>query len=325
MDFKKLVLVLIVLGESTLGLLVIWQVNVWRERKSNVLGASVTRIPKESLIFPKSEFLSNYFELQPNYVETDRPDWLGYTATYRYNDDGIRAEGSYAAEKPINVFRIITLGDSFTFGQFLNEQDTYPRQLEKLLNGLPCTQAKKFEVINLGVGGYDIEYSVERYRLRGQKYNPDLVVWLVNEHNVLQLRDLLTPLEEKIRNETSEAAKLAYYAKGDYYFATAQAAEELEKKYGDEYIFSVQRKALERFSSVYKGPLVIVMFGDAIPKTKGVIAGYVQSRPGSFFRDIRPLQDSERLPDNHPNTKGAKSIAQSILEYLKEQKLISCF
>ena len=36
-------------------------------------------------------------------------------------------------------------------------------------------------MLNLGLYGYDIEYAVERFRVRGQKYDPDLIIWLIKD------------------------------------------------------------------------------------------------------------------------------------------------
>lgn len=69
---------------------------------------------------------------------------------------------------------IVTLGDSFTVGNPVEEKSSYPSVLQQLFTGKSYT----YQVINLGVGGYDTD---QEFRLF-QKYienghRPDVVVW----------------------------------------------------------------------------------------------------------------------------------------------------
>ena len=57
-------------------------------------------------------------------------------------------------KKNKDTFRIITLGDSFTFGMYINTKDNWTELLEDKLNSdMGCKNISMFEVINLGVGG----------------------------------------------------------------------------------------------------------------------------------------------------------------------------
>src|SRR5689334_18825859 len=55
------------------------------------------------------------------------------------------------SEQKSRAYRILALGDSITFGTSLAVDLTYPKQLEELLNE---AGSARFEVFNLGVGGY---------------------------------------------------------------------------------------------------------------------------------------------------------------------------
>ena len=75
----------------------------------------------------------------------------------------------------------MTLGDSFTFGVYVNTEDNWTELLEDKLNSIKniCPNTDHFEVINLGVGGYDIEYAAKRYINRGKVYNPNIILLLL--------------------------------------------------------------------------------------------------------------------------------------------------
>jgi len=89
----------------------------------------------------------------------------------RINQDGFR-DGDYTRERRPGVARIVALGDSITFGNKLEYEDTWCKQLEVLLaeSGTPT------EVLNLGVGGYDTRHEVEFLAQTGLVFEPDCVV-----------------------------------------------------------------------------------------------------------------------------------------------------
>jgi hypothetical protein len=79
--------------------------------------------------------------------------------------DGIRSNGQAAprAEHP----SILAVGDSFTFGDQVSDQHTWPAQLEAILGA---------RVINAGVYAYGIDQAVLRAELLAPLRRPDLVV-----------------------------------------------------------------------------------------------------------------------------------------------------
>ena len=90
----------------------------------------------------------------------------------RINGKGLRGpELSY--EKPPGVRRILFLGDSVTFGFFVEYKNTFP-----LLTGKNIEKKTGFkvEVINAGVGGYSPWQHKEYWVREGHRYSPDLVI-----------------------------------------------------------------------------------------------------------------------------------------------------
>ncbi len=88
----------------------------------------------------------------------------------RINSLGIR--GGERVLGGDDVYRVLTLGDSITFGNFLPEEATYASQLEQKLN----RDDRVSEVLNFGVGGYDIAQYTAQLRHKGVGLEPDLVV-----------------------------------------------------------------------------------------------------------------------------------------------------
>jgi lysophospholipase L1-like esterase len=94
----------------------------------------------------------------------------------RINSAGFRGP-ECAPTPPAGVTRVVVLGDSETFGINLAERDTFPAALERRLN---ARQAGGFEVLNLGVPGYNTANQLALLKARGIRLRPQIVVLLYN-------------------------------------------------------------------------------------------------------------------------------------------------
>lgn len=118
------------------------------------------------------------YELVPGARRTDPTTGIEYAI----NADGFRdAERSRA--KPAQGFRIALVGDSVSFGYGVAFEATYARQLEARLRA--GTDGARFEVLNLGVSGYNPYTEAELLRGVGLAYAPDLVLvqFCINDLN----------------------------------------------------------------------------------------------------------------------------------------------
>lgn len=97
----------------------------------------------------------------------------GATLTYRINSLGFRG-GETSRRKPARVFRILGVGDSFTFGSGVRADDTFLADLERRLAAVGTSRT--FEVLNLGVMGFNTVHEVALLRDVGVGYEPDIVV-----------------------------------------------------------------------------------------------------------------------------------------------------
>ncbi len=93
----------------------------------------------------------------------------------RTNSLGMRG-GEPAAADTRGLQRILALGDSFTFGFGIAEDQTYPRVLENLLNAASPGGEGRFEVLNLGVVGYTTRDEAAVLRTKGLPLNPRVVI-----------------------------------------------------------------------------------------------------------------------------------------------------
>lgn len=118
---------------------------------------------------------------QENMVEDALLMWFP-RANYTFNNvkiinsQGFR-DKEYNVKKDKDVFRILCLGDSSTFGWNVPLEETYHALLETRLNKEFGHQGKRFEIINAGVTGYTSCQGLNLYKFKGVKYEPDVVTF----------------------------------------------------------------------------------------------------------------------------------------------------
>lgn len=84
------------------------------------------------------------------------------------NSRGMRGSREYPVPRPPSVIRVAAIGDSFTFGEGLPDDQTWPAQLERAVPGL--------EVMNLGERGYAHDQMYYALRDDGMPLAPDVVI-----------------------------------------------------------------------------------------------------------------------------------------------------
>jgi lysophospholipase L1-like esterase len=103
--------------------------------------------------------------------------------TVRINSSGLRGP-EYPTPKPSGLFRILLVGDSFTFGYGVAEDSTYGAQLQRMLRSRPAS-CGSVQVINGGVNGYNTEQEVAFVKQLGLPLEPDLIILGFNPNDIM--------------------------------------------------------------------------------------------------------------------------------------------
>ena len=111
-----------------------------------------------------------YWRLAPN---QDCFTKVGHQPVH-INSHGTRG-AEFAADKPAGTFRILSLGDSRTFGWGLSEAETYSARLGESLQK-QFGNASKVEVINAGVNAWSFPQMLVFYRDVAAAWQPDVVI-----------------------------------------------------------------------------------------------------------------------------------------------------
>jgi hypothetical protein len=109
--------------------------------------------------------------------------------TYRINLWGYRGS-DFAGEKRADTFRIVILGDSFTFGEGTPEHQIYPVLVGRELASRRIA-GRRIEVINLGIPAEDAASELRTYLGFARHLNPDWVVlqWSTNDFPSRQVQE----------------------------------------------------------------------------------------------------------------------------------------
>jgi hypothetical protein len=158
-----------------------WGAGAWISRGGQPRGAplSVRRISERH-----REILEELLAGRMTYLAYSAP--LGWTIRpggvgadlYRANRSGFRARVEYAQRAPRGVVRIVTVGDSFTHGTDVRNEDTWQENMMALRPNL--------QVLNFGVGGYGPDQALLRYEQDGAHFNPQVVLFGYMAENFLR-------------------------------------------------------------------------------------------------------------------------------------------
>lgn len=280
---------------------------------------------KKNITASPSGVLRYFYEPIPGSI-TSNLGWMGkqfdYSVKYSITSDTLNQINEYPQKKTQNTYRIVALGDSFTFGSNVNTEDNYPSQLEEMLNK-NCNRDLEYQVINLGVEGYGIEYAINRFRLRGIKYEPDLIIWNISGDDLLRLNELMIP---KLQ-ELNEGKKGKRKNNSEYYSNWKWARNKaIQQVGGEKKALDIQERLLITFDSYFKKKLVFTTFVNS-PKTYvDLLKRVAKIRPNTYLypeiRDISKL--GVVFPDYHPTEEGYRMIAEDMFDFLNDNKIISC-
>lgn len=289
---------------------------------ANTLGISVnivSGITEEIKKNPDST-LKYFYEPEANTTFDEAFPWEPTKKiTTSINSDTLHNIEFMIPSKP----NIIALGDSFTYGEFVNRNDNWVSLLNKHMN-----EWNGMRVVNFGVEGYDIEYAVERFRIRGAKYTPKLIIWFLKGDDFTSINEQMTPLvkeEKKIfeKTEMSKPADLVVPKKGqETPTYVKRALDRYVKSFGGmSQVYTYQDMKLRSLRKYYKGP-ILVMYLDIKDEHLQILNRW-KEEDGQIYLFKAPYLDVDMLfPDSHPNEKGHKVIATTLFEFLKTNKKI---
>jgi lysophospholipase L1-like esterase len=247
----------------------------------------------------------------------------------------------HSQKKPQDVFRILLLGCSTTFGWGVEDAETYPARLEALAREAGY---EKLEVINGGQPGYTSFQGVWFWEEVARHYEPDLVVigYVVQDAR----RAAYSDLSQAVLTENASFLKYNVLYQWRLYLALKNLQGDLvvrtkeRSETGEAGVFRVsERSFLENLrtlrASVEATGANVVHFGFPLER-EGYTAQHRRllrlesEATGVPFYDPSPdIEQASRAEQlyfekdrGHPNAAGCDRIARGMLTFLEEQQLL---
>jgi lysophospholipase L1-like esterase len=123
---------------------------------------------------------------EPN--STDLFVKLDFAQEIHINSHGLR-EREIPYEKPAGVLRILMIGDSYTAGFEVKEEERFSRVVEDRL----VQRGDRVQVINAGTRGWGTDQSLLFLQDEGVRYAPDLVVYVWNANDLTDNQTIHRP------------------------------------------------------------------------------------------------------------------------------------
>lgn len=261
------------------------------------------------------------------------------------NSKGTRGK-EFEEKKTAGVYRILSLGDSRTFGWGLSEAETYSGLLESLLQD-HFGDKLKVEVINAGVNAWSYGQIYVYLRDVGMRYNPDLVILgdanLWTQFSEKQSREFIRKMtrgvwlknllrRSAIYHYLIEVKLKIYYEKYRTKFIPVDPDQDQffkdHQKSDPSLVFEEQIKTICELMKKKKaeGLIIYSPTEDLLTSKKNHMIQDIKQKASKVYNiplidftgDFSVSKDSLFLSDDpvHPNALGNRIIAQRIFEHI---------
>jgi len=163
-------------------------------------------------MYPRYKFIPEYgFGLYPNRrIVHSQPG--NFEFHYTVNEFGYRGDPLPLADR-YNTRNIVVLGDSFSFGQGVKDDEPFAAVLDEMLGD-------GYAVVNLGSPGWGLTQEIRRYYDLGVRYQPEVVIlqycWNDPEDNFNHRVTVVNEGEFEFRNSSTSTSWAKKYLSGSW-------------------------------------------------------------------------------------------------------------
>ena len=116
----------------------------------------------------------NHTSTPDTYIETSHKMPENYLIKSKINSQGLREDEDVIIPKPKEIYRILLVGDSFTFGTNIELSHILEKELNKRLDS-----NIKFEVVNCGSPGFSALLHLARLKHQHLSLEPNAIIYLL--------------------------------------------------------------------------------------------------------------------------------------------------
>ena len=284
-----------------------------------------------------------------NYSEEEagKTKFHGLELEGQFNSMGLRdKEYSFDHEH----YRVLALGDSFTYGLWLKNSNSWPKKAEQYLHNNGYNAVK---ILNGGIPGLDTKKEYEFFRNYSYRYKPNMVIigFLINDASYLCSNYEAVDLKKKLDSFWKNAKnRCGLYTLNYIRFAYLKykLTKATIKEYSDPYdresaSFQQCKKAFLDFKELSKNnnfELVVVIYPMLVQLNKNYPFNNIHKKMEKFFKeaeieayDLTPafygypdtdlwISDQDSHPNKKANEIAAKRIVTIITKHYNKAKLL---
>lgn len=275
----------------------------------------VIPIHADQVEIPTHNTLKHYYTFLPEQKLVYKAPWLPEPVVNFTNKDGLVDRFDYSPAKMPGVIRIIALGDSFTQGIMVETGQSYPELLEDRLSENRYDGIDKVEVLNFGVGGYDIEYAANKLKLQGMKYQPDLVMWMVKLDDLYLVNERMSGVRGSLQDELVTLGIDGVSRElNDYYQKLYVLGEVYTRTFKAKSLLEYQTGKFREIRTFYRGPLLVLYFDEDDPLVIDTLMDLQKEDQNLILVSIP--SGIGRFPDTHPDKEGHAAIAEFVSPFI---------
>jgi lysophospholipase L1-like esterase len=237
------------------------------------------------------------------------------------NSKGLRDE-AFNKTPSDDTYRILIIGDSYTFGWGVSESNRYTEILEKRLNQ---NHRKNYQIINAGIPGWGIKDYYTFLKRRGLSYQPDMIViGLVgndfiphSDHTKIQ-REAKREIEEKYNRSKTSRTKYHRLVVDRMIKKLQRYRAKRSRNESDTYIYS---RKIYQIGEEENTDTIFYEVGQLWPKSNMIL----ESADIDFVRTPIPEENQRKYrfkEDSHLNAKAQPLLADKLYQHLRENYLI---
>jgi hypothetical protein len=151
-----------------------------RLKIENLSPTEVNQLVHQYLAKSPGAFIRAWFCPDIGYVLRPNVKIELWRDTFGTNTIGMR---THPVEKPANTFRVLFVGDSWTFGTGVKQEQAFPAQFEALANQ-HAGASQKIQAWTLALGGWNTENEMSAMEAFLERLEPDAVVVCPTENDI---------------------------------------------------------------------------------------------------------------------------------------------
>ena len=239
----------------------------------------------------------------------------------KISNQGLR-DKEFEVRKPENTFRIVCLGDSFTFGWGVETNETFCKRIESYLNANSSTN---YETLNFGIPGYNAKQLETLLRKKIIGISPDMIIYAFSPNDLEPVIPIHNNKDSLHLFLTKNLLSyrfffVSFYSIIDHF--KEENSEVYEKKEKLKELKSLIKYLEQLKSEKDVSILVVILFEEGGKDAIKMINN--SSFPSLNMPKEVDLSSKQYVirGDNHPNALGHKLIFEKIIERIEEESII---